>query len=391
MNGLTLIKKVQLFAPENQGLQDVLIAGEKIVAIQPEIKIESNFPILEIEGRGKFLVPGFVDNHVHILGGGGEGGFKTRTPEIMLGDIVEAGVTTLVGCLGTDGTTRHLSSLVAKARGLQEEGVTCYAYTGSYEIPVKTLTGSVRDDLILIETFIGVGEIALSDHRASNPSFQELARLAADAHVGGMLAGKKGTIVIHMGDARERFSLIEEVVNKTPYSITQFLPTHINRSPELLQAAFSYLKKGGNVDLTTSVPAHLPDGSDATAADALAWLLEMGAPIEQISMSSDAQGSLPEFDKNGNFIGLGVGKIQSLYLEFKKAIQKNNIPLEIALLPVTKNPARFLGLEGKGQIKVGNSADLLILDQDLNLQFVMAKGQILMQHGEKLVKGTFEK
>ncbi|MFP3393938.1 amidohydrolase family protein, partial [Brevibacillus sp. SIMBA_076] len=87
-------------------------------------EIPDNFaPIQIIDAANLFVVPGFIDSHVHIIGGGGEGGFKTRTPELMLTDITTSGITTLVGLLGTDGTTRRMESLLAKARALEEEGI----------------------------------------------------------------------------------------------------------------------------------------------------------------------------------------------------------------------------------------------------------------------------
>ena len=211
---LKLIKNVNVYAPENLGIKDVLIASDKICKISDEIKFESNVDVEIIDGTDKLLFPGFIDSHVHILGGGGEGGFKTRTPEIMLTDITTGGVTTVVGTLGTDGTTRNMASLLAKANGLEEEGITTYIYTGSYQIPVKTLTNSIMDDLILIDKIVGVGELAVSDHRSSQPTFDELAKIAAQTRVGAMLSGKVGIVNVHMGDSKRMLDLIEESIEK---------------------------------------------------------------------------------------------------------------------------------------------------------------------------------
>lgn len=87
-------------------------------------------------------------------------------------------MTTIVGCLGTDGCTRTMSNLLAKAKGLEEEGITTYVYTGSYQVPVRTLTGTIMDDIILLEKVVGTGEIALSDHRSSQPSKRNLPELS---------------------------------------------------------------------------------------------------------------------------------------------------------------------------------------------------------------------
>ncbi|MDO7976587.1 amidohydrolase family protein [Oceanotoga teriensis] len=166
---MILIKNIEVYAPEKIGEKDVLITGNKIYKISNEISLNTNLKIKVIDGKNKILIPGFIDSHVHILGGGGEGGYKTRTPEITLTDLTKHGITTVIGCLGTDGTTRTMSNLIAKAKGLKEEGISCYIYTGSYQFPVKTLTQNIQDDIILIEEIIGVGELALSDHRSSHP------------------------------------------------------------------------------------------------------------------------------------------------------------------------------------------------------------------------------
>lgn len=136
---LTLIRNAKIYAPECLGVQDVLTADSRILKIGPDIPEVREYDVQTIDGTGMLLFPGFIDSHVHILGGGGEGSYHTRTPEIMLTDITTGGVTTVVGCLGTDGTTRNMASLLAKARGLEEEGITTYIYTGSYQIPVRTL------------------------------------------------------------------------------------------------------------------------------------------------------------------------------------------------------------------------------------------------------------
>ena len=209
---MKLIQGAAVYAPEYLGVQDVLIEGSRIRKIADKIPVAEAYEVQVIDGNGMLLFPGFIDGHVHILGGGGEGGYHTRTPEIMLTDITSGGVTTVVGCLGTDGTTRTMASLLAKARGLEEEGITAYIYTGSYQVPVRTLTGSILDDLVLIDKVVGCGEIALSDHRSSQPTCEEFARIVGDTRVGGILSGKAGLVNIHMGDGERMLSCLRYVV-----------------------------------------------------------------------------------------------------------------------------------------------------------------------------------
>lgn len=389
---LTLIKGSKVYAPHFIGKKDVLISGGTIHLIADSMDSCPAYDIQVIDGCGKYLFPGFIDSHVHILGGGGEGSYHTRTPEIMLTDITLGGVTTVVGCLGTDGTTRTMASLLAKARGLEAEGITTYIYSGSYQVPVRTLTGSTMDDLILIDKIIGTGEIAISDHRSSQPTREEFAKIVADTRVGGILSGKAGVVNIHMGDGRQKLSYLRYVLEETEIPPTNMLPTHINRSAALMQDGIDYAKSyGGPIDLTTSSDPNFLEEDEVKASAGLKMALDAGVPEHQITFSSDGQGSLPVFDKDGTFIGLGVGKVTSLYREFWDAVKTDGVGLEQALLPVTKNPATILKLVGKGGIAPGMDADLILADREtLEIDTVLAKGRVMVAQGQPVVFGTFE-
>ena len=388
---LKLITGAEVYAPEPMGRMDVLIAGGVIACVQPGALDLGRAEVEVLDGRGKLLVPGFIDGHVHLLGGGGEGGYASRTPELMLSDLTTAGVTTVVGCLGTDGTTRSMASLLAKARGLEAEGVTAFVYTGSYQVPVRTLTGSVQDDLILIDKVVGVGEIALSDHRSSQPTFEEVARVAAEARVGGMLSGKAGVVNVHLGDGERMLSLIERILRETEIPAKHFVPTHINRNAGLLRAGTAYaLQDGGRgrfIDLTTSSVADEPE---RCCAAALAQLLRAGVAPGSISFSSDGQGSLPRFNAAREYAGLGVGKVDTLFAQVRRAVREFGVPLETALQVVTTTPAGYLQLPAKGRIRPGADADLVLLDQDLEIDAVLARGQVLLRDHRLQRLGTFE-
>ncbi|HNX31332.1 MAG TPA: beta-aspartyl-peptidase [Holophaga sp.] len=390
---LKIVEGAEVFAPEPMGVRNVLVAGGRIACIQAEpFSLGLDAGVVEVvDGRGKKLVPGFIDGHVHILGGGGEGGYASRTPEIMLTDLTLGGVTTVVGCLGTDGTTRTMANLVAKARGLEAEGLTTRIYTGAYQVPVPTLTGSVMDDIVLIDKVVGVGEVALSDHRSSQPTFEEIARIAAAARVGGMLSGKAGVVNVHLGDGARMLSLVERIIAETEIPARHFVPTHVNRNERLFQAAIAYAKQDGGrgryIDLTSSSVADDPGRSCGAA---LKRLLEDGVSVDSVSFSSDGQGSLPVFNHANEYVGLGVGKVDTLFGEVRKAVQDHGIPLQDAIKVITTTPAGYLQLAGKGVVRPGADADLVLLDADLGIHTVMAMGQVLVGAGRILRYGTFE-
>lgn len=387
-----LIKNAKVYAPEYLGVKDLLTGGGKILKIADELPAEASYGVKVIDGSGKILMPGLIDAHVHILGGGGEGGAKTRTPEIMLTDITKGGVTTVVGCLGTDGCTRTMSNLLAKAKGLEEEGITTYVYTGSYQVPVRTVTGSILDDVILLEKVVGTGEIAISDHRSSQPTKEEFAKIVADTRVGGILSAKAGLVNVHMGDGEKKLEFLRYVLENTQIPATNMLPTHINRSRTLMADGIDYaLTLGGYIDLTTSSDPDFLEPEEVKASTGLKMALDAGVPAEQITFSSDGQGSLPIFAPDGTFLGLGVGKVTSMYRELKDAVLADNVPLEKALLPVTANPARLLKLEQKGKIAENADADLVLAEEgSLELLSVFAKGVLMISDKKVLVKGTFE-
>ncbi len=387
---IKLIRNAQVYAPANIGIKDVLIADGRICVIGENLKFQSDY-IEVIDATGKILTPGFIDSHVHICGGGGEGGFATRTPEIALTDITLAGFTTVIGVLGTDGVTRTMSNLIAKANGLEEEGISTYITTGSYQIPVKTLTSSIKEDIIFIDKVIGVGEVAIGDHRSSAPTADELAKVAAEARVGGLLSGKAGTVNVHIGDSQKMIDLIEEALENSDVPIKHFVPTHMNRNPYLYEKSQEFLAKGGFVDYTSgALPMFIEEG-EIKCSTALRDAYEKELDITHITWTSDGQGSMPAFDNEGKMIGLDVGKVKSLLKELQDAVFEEGLPLEVALLPITANPAKIYKLTGKGEVKEGNSADITILDKDtLEVDTVIAKGQIMVKAGKAAVKGTFE-
>jgi len=383
----TLIKEGNVYAPEPRGTRDILVVGRIIALISEQIELTGDFEVQVISARDKLVLPGFVDLHVHLLGGGGEGGFWTRTPDIALSTIARAGVTTLVGCLGTDDVSRQPETLLAKANQLEEEGVSTHIYTGSYQLPPPTITGSVRKDIALIPKVIGVGEIAISDHRSSQPTYEELARVAAEARVGGMIGGKAGLVHFHVGGGRHMLDPLFRLVKETEIPIGQFLPTHVNRTRELFEQAIDFARMGGNIDLTVQ-GSHLL--FPVATGDALRMALAAGVSLEQITLSSDSNGSMPVFDEHGKMTGIAVGEIRNLYAQWK-SLAKEGFALEDVTKMVTSNPAQRAGLfREKGSLDTGKDADILIVNEDLSLESVMAKGRLLVHDRQVVVKGTFE-
>ena len=152
---MLLIKNADVYAPEHMGKKDILICGEHIEVIADRIESLPR-PCKVLEAEGLCLTPGLMDQHVHVTGGGGEGSFHTRTPEVELSELIRGGVTTVLGLLGTDGMTRSVENLYAKTAALQEEGVTAYMLTGAYGNPGPTITGEADRDMVFIREVLKV-------------------------------------------------------------------------------------------------------------------------------------------------------------------------------------------------------------------------------------------
>lgn len=377
-----LVRNGEVYDPQAKGKNDIVVVDESIYRIEQELSTDSFFgnDLRIVDAANCLVIPGFVDPHVHFNGAGGEGGPRFRTPPLQLSQFINAGITTAVGLLGTDGVTRSLRGLLQKARALEKEGITTRLFTGSYQVPSPTITGEIRNDIVLIKKVIGV-KIALSDHRSSHPSLNELKRIASEARVAGMLAGQGGIIHTHMGDEANGLSPILKVVEATDIPIEQFAPTHLTRSDELFQQAIDYGKKGGYVDLTAG---------DSTS-QAVATLLKNNVSIDKITISTDGGGSMPRFNEHGELEDITVAPLSSLLHVFKSMVTEADVPLEHAVKMTSTNTTHQLKLSQKGHIKEGYDADLLVLDKEtFELKDVIAKGTLLMHDGKILEYGTYE-
>ncbi len=387
---MILLKNCNVYCPENIGKKDILLSFDRVVSICDNIQLskESSLDILEIDLKGKIVVPGFIDLHVHMIGGGGEGGFTTRTPELNLSDFIRGGITTAVGLLGTDAVTRSLPQLLAKARALDEEGINTYIWTGSYEIPTRIISDNPRSDIVLIDKIIGIGEVAVSDHRSSSPTLNQLTYIASEARVGGMLSGKCGVFHIHLGDGKGGLRPIIEIFENSEIPYENILPTHVNRNSRLFKEVLEFGKMGGYFDITSGIYRKDEDGENPE--DAYIKAIEYGVHKTHVTISSDGGGSMPLFDENGKLIKLGVGDLSSDFKCFKGLLLKG-MDIETALLPFTKNVATLLKFPKEGRLFEGSFANMNILDKDNELFGVISKGEIAMWDYEVKKFSQFER
>lgn len=160
-------------------------------------------------------------------------------------------------------------------------------WVGSYRVPIVTLTGSLQQDLLLIDKVLGAGELALSDHRSSWPSKSDLIQLISDARVGGMLSGKPGVVQFHVGSSPTKLDILWQILNETTIPIHHMYPTHMSsRGDELIEEAKKWLNAGGVCDFTADIE-HL---NETDTVNALNQFRNKKLPLKQITISSDAYG-----------------------------------------------------------------------------------------------------
>jgi len=385
---LQLIKNANVFAPEPLGICNVLVAAETIVYIGKEQPTLDRFlDVEEVDLEGATLVPGFIDGHAHITGGGGETGPASRVPPVFLSKFTMAGVTSVIGVLGTDDLTRNTQTLVTQAYGLREEGISAWCHTGGYHLPLTTLTGNARSDIVFIEPVIGVGELAISDHRSSQPTLDEFLRVASDAHVAGLMTGKAGIVHIHMGDGERGLKMVRDALNTSEIPARVFNPTHINRNKTLFEEALILSHKGCFVDITAFPNGHSDPGW--SAAEAFLRYQDGGFPVDKLTISSDGGGCLPHFDEQGVATRMGVG-CPSTLIETLQELTQHNIPIHQVLPVFTSNVADLLKLAKKGRLQQGLDADMLVLDNQCNITDVMARGRWHVRHGSPKITGQYE-
>ncbi len=371
-----LVKNVKLFDPQPMGKVDILVTNDRVAAVGNDL--HPQIPGLTvIDGTGKTAVPGFIDQHVHVTGGGGEGGFNSRTPELMLSTVIKAGVTTLVGLLGTDSYTKSVENVLAKTKEFNADGITAYCLTGAYVYPPVTVTGSVSKDIVYIKEILGC-KLAISDHRCSRPTKEELIRLASDIRMAALISGKPGILHIHLGGCGRQLEDIIEIVEEAYLPIKHFRPTHLDCNPK---TALRFMELGGWADFT----------AEPSKTDELYDVIQK-AGIEHLTVSSDSNGSIPVWNEaRDQVVAVKVGGMDPLYEIIRNLVVDFNVPMETAIQLITSNVARALELyPEKGTVRPGSHADMVLLDENLHIDTVMAMGKLMMKDKQLLVKGAFE-
>ena len=378
----TLIKNIHLYTPDDMGMSDILVCGEKIAAIGRDLA-PTGITVNVIDGGGMTAMPGLIDQHVHIIGGGGQTGYFSLAPEVPLSKLIECGTTTVVGLLGTDGFVKTLPQLYAKTKALCQDGISAYMLTGYYGLPTPTLTGSIANDLIFIDKVIGC-KIALSDDRSSHPTRQELLRIIQQVRLGGFTGTKGGVMHVHLGALPSGISELLDIAQEFP-SLTGYIsPTHMGRTHDLFLQGIEFARLGGIIDIST--------GGTKYCEPYLSVLegLDAGISIDNMTFSSDGNAGVRRKNPETGEDTYRIAPLDKNLEQTIRLITDGGLTPDKAFRLITVNPARNMKLNGKGKVSVGADADLTLFDDAWNLQCVIARGHMMMRDGAIIKKGNFE-
>jgi beta-aspartyl-dipeptidase (metallo-type) len=367
---ITLIVNGDVYTPEPRGRAEVLVFGDtiaKVGSVDRDAVDRLGVDVEVVDAAGCYVVPGLIDPHEHLLGGSGEEGFATQTPEINLSEIVTAGITTVVGALGVDTTMKTMAGLLAKAKALKEEGLNAFVWSGGYSVPPTTVLSGVRDDILYIDEVIGAGEIAISDERATEPEARDLARVATEAHVGGMLSRKAGLTHVHVGDGDRRLAVIRELLESFDVGPEWFYLTHVERSEALMDEAIELAARGATVDV---------DVHERDLAKWFRYYREHDGDPARLTASSDS----------------GTVGPHTLFDQVRSCVLEHGIVLDEILPIVTSNTARVLALDRKGWVAAGKLADVAVVRRaSFELVDVFSRGRGLVRGGRLAASEKFLK
>ena len=387
-----LIKNAEIYAPEPKGVKDILICGEKIIKIAENISPPTELPCEALDYTGKIVYPGFIDNHVHLIGADDGQGPMGRTHDIAWNDIVESGTSTVVGCLGSSRFVRSLQSLYIKTLELDMMGLSTYMYTGSFVIPPPTLTGEIRKDVYLIPKVIGL-KTAISDTTTNHHTWRDLSNIASELFYGASIANKHAVLHVHVGRQRTRMDRIFELIDNTGINPARVIPTHINRrDPDVIEQAVEYTKMGGIVDLSSLMRKEEGTLTGLKPDLAVKRMLDEGAVLENLTMSSDGNVPQPIRDERMKQVGRYIAPLDLNRREIRDMANNGVCSFSDALKIMTTNVAKALGIK-KGMIEEGYDADLVIANNTRNMRVeqVFARSKQVVRDGEAIWKTHFQR
>jgi N-acetylglucosamine-6-phosphate deacetylase len=364
----------------------VVIQGSKISAIGQKGKVEVPRGAREVAARGKIVVPGFVDVHIHGAGGRDVMEATPEALEVIAATVARHGTTSLVATTVTASEMETCRCVADIARFILAAGLS----------PARELAAEIVG-IHFEGPFISQARRGVHPSEwITAPSVELLSRFLKEARGTGQIL----TLAPELPGSLELIAAAREAGLVVSIG-------HTDASHEQAQAAiaagarhaahvfnamrpFSHRETGvvGAVLTSPDVSAELiADGVHVDAA-AMHMLLDLKTP-ERVILVSDgtAATGMPdgkyrlgtfEVTVSGGVCRNAEGKLAGSTLTLDRALRNIvalGVPLASALRMVTANPARQIGLGSrKGVLAVGADADLVFLDDNLEIAGVMTRG-----------------
>jgi len=391
---ITLLRGGEVYAPHRIGRADVLLGGGRILRMGTNL--ESAALALDtvhtIDASRLRVVPGYIDQHIHLFGGGDAAGPQGRAFDLKAEDLALSGITTAVGVVGVEMETRGLPLLLRKTMELRSAGITALMYTGSFRLPAPHLLWSAAADVCFIEQVMGV-KTAVSERLYPNQDLPALMQLAGEMLQAKALSGKAAVLHCHMGGMAAGMEPLFALVEQLGIDPSQILPTHVNRTAEfspVFEHALRFAKMGGTIDFSSCVSKQDANPTGVDVHEAVRSALDAGVPIERITFSSDSNVPGAVRDSEGRLTGMRVVPPSVLHRDLMRTVHDAGLPLEQALQLITSNVARVLGLQGsKGCVAEGADADIVLLDEQDRIDTVIAGGELLVRERRATARGPF--
>ncbi|MFE2426708.1 N-acetylglucosamine-6-phosphate deacetylase [Streptomyces sp. NPDC059373] len=331
---------------------------------------------------GHWIVPGFVDIHVH--GGGGASFSSDRTEEILT--VVDThrrhGTTTMLASTVT-GDLDDLARQAALLSELVEQGeLAGIHFEGPFISPHRC--GAHKPSLLRDPDPADVRKLLDASRGAARmmtlapelPGGLESVRLLAEqgviAAVGHTDAAYEATLkAIDAGAtvATHLFNAMPALLHREPGPIAALLEDErvtvelvndgVHLHPAILELAF----RSAGADRV----ALITDAMDAAGFGDGRYLL---GPMEV-----DVTDGVARLVEGGSI----AGSTLTLDTAFKRAVTIDRLPVDDVVRALSANPARLLGAYDRiGSLEPGKDADLVVLDEAYDLVGVMRKGHWLV-------------
>jgi N-acetylglucosamine-6-phosphate deacetylase len=346
-----------------------------------------NFDAVEIvDAQGLILLPGFVDVHVH--GGAGHEVMDAQPDTLaqLARFYAQHGCTSFLATTWTDTRERIITALrhVAIHNGSQVEGAKVLGVhlEGPYLNPEKCgaqsadlIRRAVREEAL---EFLDVGIIRLlalaPEYEENHWLIRECVRrgiTVSAAHTNATYNQLRAAVAMGLKQTTHTYNAMTGLHHRDPGTLgaalsspeihCELIADNIHVHPAAMNVLYRAKGADGVILITDAVRgAGMPDGE---------------YPIDnRITVVRDGAVRLPD--------GTLAGSTLTMERALRNFIQAAGRPLSELWQTSSLNAARAIGVSArKGSLEVGKDADLVLVDNQINVQFTVVEGRVVYKRG----------